>query len=209
MLKLWLVRHGQSVWNAQKRIQGVADPELSEHGLWQVQRLAQRMRDVPLDALCVSPQRRARQTAEAIAALNGAPIHIDERLKEHGMGMATGKTWEEVLQQWPHLERIARRGLAVYPHIPGAESLDERRARVSEVFAAIQDRYPDGSVAVVAHGGIFHTYMNMLFRLDPGTQQVPWIRFGNASLSLVALSDLGEVVIHFLNSTCHLEPEGA
>ncbi len=209
MLKLWLVRHGESTWNAQGLIQGLADPDLSERGLWQAQRLAHRLRNVDLDMLYVSPQRRARQTAEAIAAVNNVPIRIDERLKEHGMGEATGKTWQEVIQRWPHLDELARRGREVVFRIPGAETFAERCTRVSAVFGEIQDRHPHGNVAVVAHGGIFHTYMNLLFRLDVESQPYPWLRFGNASLTLVSLSELGEVVIHFINNTCHLETDGA
>ncbi len=211
MLRLWLIRHGQSTWNAARRLQGRADPPLSELGRWQARRVAETLTarvEHPL-ALYSSDQRRAMETAEPIAAALGLTIHPDPRLREHDMGEATGRTWEEVLEKYPHLLEIDAAGKSVLPHLPGAEPPEAARARITDVFDEIVARHgaEGGEVIVVAHGGVFRTYLGHIL----GLPDLPTLtlRFGNASITILEQNEHGNFYIAVLNERCHLWKEDA
>ncbi len=211
MLRLWLIRHGQSTWNAARRLQGRADPPLSELGRWQAQRVAETLAarvEHPL-ALYSSDQRRAMETAEPIAAALGLTLHPDPRLREHDMGEATGHTWEELLERYPHLLEIDAAGKSVLPHLPGAESPEAARARITDFFDEIIARHgaEGGEVIVVAHGGVFRTYLGHIL----GLPDLPTLtlRFGNASITILEQNEHGNFYIAVLNERCHLWKEDA
>ncbi len=211
MLRFWLIRHGQSTWNAARRLQGRADPPLSELGRWQAQRVAETLAarvEHPL-ALSSSDQRRAMETAEPIAAALGLTIHPDPRLREHDMGEATGHTWEELLEKYPHLLEIDAAGKSVLPHLPGAEPPEAARARITDFFDEIiaQHGAEGGEVIVVAHGGVFRTYLGHIL----GLPDLPTLtlRFGNASITILEQNEHGNFYIAVLNERCHLWKEDA
>ncbi len=200
-LRIWLVRHAQSEWNAEGRLQGRADPPLTALGREQAARVAARLAEVELVALYSSPQRRALETAQAVAEAVRLEPELDTRLQEFDMGEATGCLWDSLMERWPHLEEVARRGERVSRHIPGAEDGAAFHARVWDVMSEVQARHSEGEVAVVAHGGVFSEYLATLLHVQAG--YYPGLRFGNASLTLVAHYDDG-AAIHFVNETCHL-----
>ncbi len=202
-LRLWLVRHGESTWNAARRVQGWADPPLTEKGRWQARRVAERLGQLDeVTALYTSPQVRARQTAEAIAAATSvAPIE-DVRLCEHGMGEATGRNWDEIIDLWPHLLEYAHRGETVRPYIPETEPEEEFYTRVEAIFDEIIARHEKGDVVIVAHGGTFRGFLAAWFN-------VPWetylgLRFGNASVTLAEIEMPGWMNVLFVNDISHL-----
>ncbi len=203
-LRLWLVRHGESTWNADRRVQGWANPPLTERGAWQARQVAARLGKLDeVAALYTSPQVRAIQTAEAIAAATGIAPIVDARLREHGMGQATGHTWSEISDLWPHLLEYAHRGEAVRPHIPKTEPEEDFYARVEAVFDEFIARHEAGDVVIVAHGGAFRGFFTTWFN-------VPWetylgLRFGNASVTLAELKRPGWLDVHFVNDTSHLK----
>ncbi len=206
MRRLWLIRHGQSTWNAARRLQGRADPPLSELGRWQAQQIAPALEGRvrrPL-TLYSSDQRRAMETASPLAGHFGLEIIPDARLREHDMGVATGKTWEEVLEKYPHLLEIDAAGKSVLPHLPGAESPEAALARILSFFDEIIARHAaeEGDVIVVAHGGVFRTYIGHLLRLPDSPALT--LRFGNASISAVERDGHGNFYIVVLNERCHL-----
>ncbi len=201
-LRLWLVRHGQSTWNAEGRIQGWADPPLSAQGQWQAEQIAGRLASVELAAIYTSTQQRAVQTAQAIGTASGLTPIPDERFKEHGMGEATGHDWEWMIEKWPQLQEIASRGESIRPHIPGAEPLPVFNRRMRAAFAELREKHPTGDVVVVSHGGAFRVYLAFLLGVDE--KRDSGLRFGNASLTLVEFIAPGWTDIRFVNETCHL-----
>lgn len=202
-LSLWLIRHAQSTWNAERRVQGWADPPLTDLGRWQARQVAARLADVPLQAIYTSTLARARETAEVIATSTGAVVHPDERLREHGVGDATGWAWnsDDARVRWPHLAGAIDRGEPILAHVPGAEAMEPFLARILEAFAAIRAAHAEGHVAVVSHGGALRSY---LIDMLGAPQTASRLRFANASLSLVAFDALGRGEIWFLNDTCHV-----
>jgi len=200
--RIFLIRHGRSTWNAERRIQGQADPPLDGVGREQSRRLAERLRGEAPAVLYTSPLHRAQETAEIIGEALGVPVVPDERLKEYDVGDITGLTWEQIAEQYPD---VARRwaeepgGLV----IPGEEGSAPFRARVVAAFGDILSRHVKGPVGVVAHGGTLGTYLNHLIGLP--TRLSPF-RFANGSLSVVELNPV-RPRIALLNDTCHLGGE--
>ena len=199
MTRLFLIRHGRSVWNADHRIQGQADPPLDGVGREQARRLAERLREDAPVTLYTSPLQRAQETAEIVGEALGVPVVPDERLKEYDVGEITGLTWAQIEERYPEVARLwgeASESL----EIPGEEGNAPFRARVAAVFDEIGSRHAEGTAGVVAHGGTLGIYLNHLIGLP--TWLSPF-RFGNGSLSIVELNPV-RPRIALLNDTCHL-----
>lgn len=199
MTKLFLVRHGRSTWNAERRIQGKADPPLDEVGRQQARRLAGRLRGDPPIALYASPLQRARDTAEIVAGVLNVPVKIDPRLKEHDVGDISGLTWEQVQKRYPELSRRYERS-SEEVSFPGAEDDTSFRERVTAALDEILVQHEEEPICVVTHGGVLGTYLNHLIGLSSNFSP---FRFGNASLSIVDVNSTCPRVV-LLNDTCHL-----
>ena len=201
-MQLLLVRHAESTWNATGRIQGWADPPLTERGRSEAIRIARRLNgDGTIDALYSSSSLRALQTAQLIGEELGLTPRVDERLREESVGELRGLTAEEVKAQYPDFWRSwhedPRR-----PQIPGGESIESFLGRVVEVMEEIVSAHgPDTRVAVVSHGGTFGVYLAHLIGLDVHNWTPFW--FDNASLSVIGLDRVRPRIIS-LNDTCHL-----
>src|SRR5712671_5870809 len=104
--RLIVVRHGETVWNVEDKLQGQMDSELTPLGNAQSQALAERLSRCAISALYSSDLGRAGQTAELIAARTGQQIRFDARLRERHLGIFQGRTWAEVQRLFP--EDIAR-----------------------------------------------------------------------------------------------------
>jgi broad specificity phosphatase PhoE len=129
-MKLILVRHGQTLWNREKRIQGVTDIELSNRGKAQADCLARSLRDEKIDSIVSSPLKRAIQTAEAINRFHHLPIEPEEDLMELNMGDFEGIAFSEMIKD--HGDFLTRRiedpGSVVMPGA-GGESLADLQER--------------------------------------------------------------------------------
>jgi broad specificity phosphatase PhoE len=150
---IYLVRHGQTEWNLERRMQGRKESRLTPLGKRQAAAMAELLADMttiePPAAwrLVSSPLGRARQTAEAIAARLGLPVEIDERLAEISFGEWEGRLRDEVAPLHPEL--FATREWLVSP--PGGETFDDVRARAS-AWLGEQAPEPERRVIAVSHG---------------------------------------------------------
>ena len=151
MTELWLVRHGQTDWNTEFRIQGSIDKPLNATGIEQAHALAQKLADTHFDAIYSSPARRAHQTASAIAQLLGLPIRTDDRLKEISLGLWEGLTWQQVQDRYP--EMFAKRKSDPVHFAPeGAETYGDLARRMVQAANEIALSHPGKRVLVVSHG---------------------------------------------------------
>ncbi len=205
-LRLWLIRHGESTWNAIGRVQGWADPPLSELGEWQADQVAQRLANVELTTVYTSTLQRAFQTAQIIADRVGLTPVPDPRLREHGMGEATGMIWsrEAFFSWWPFLTEIANQGKPIRTHIPGAEPLDAFINRVNAAIHAIRQAHAEGDVAVVAHGGVLRAYLADLLNASLGSAE---FSIDNVSISQIEFTEAHFAKVRFVNDRCHLLAE--
>jgi len=144
MARILLVRHGQSVWNADGRWQGQADPPLSELGEEQAVAAAKAVGIV--DAIYASDLERARHTAELVAAQLGADVVVAPNLRERGAGDWEGRTRAEIDEGWPGFLESGRRPDGYEPD----DSVLERAFTALEAIAGAHD----GDVLVVTHGGV-------------------------------------------------------
>lgn len=148
-----LIRHGETAWNAEHRIQGNLDVPLSATGTWQAGRLAEFLRDERLDAIVASDLARAWMTAQPLAADRNLQVQPDPRLRERMFGVFEGKTLEQVAADHPQ-EFANWRARDPAWQIPGGESGHTFIARVLTAMREIAARFRGGRVAVVSHGGV-------------------------------------------------------
>jgi phosphoserine phosphatase len=192
-----LARHGESVWNAEKRFQGHTDIELSARGRAQAEALGRALRGYRVTAAYVSPFHRARETAEIALRESGVPLTVIEELRELSLGAWEGCTVEEIRAQ----EGDPYRAWLRAPHDcppPGGEPLpvvsDRVRAAVERI-AAEHGRGDD--VLLVSHGGVISVYACHL--LGCSFNQLWQLRVDNASLTVVRPPRIVS-----LNDTAHL-----
>jgi len=151
MTEVLLVRHGETLWNQQGRMQGQHDSPLTEVGVRQARLLGRRLKDVPFAALYSSDLERAYRTALSIADETGHDIVVDTRLRERHFGIFEGLTHTEIKLRYPeHYERFASRDPAFA--MPAGESALEFHARCLACVQEIAVRHAETSVVVVAHG---------------------------------------------------------
>lgn len=194
------IRHGESTWNQEGRIQGWSDAPLSELGRKQAERLARRLAGEPVRAIYASPLARAAETAEVIAARLRLGITLDPRLREYGLGDLEGLTGEEVAERYPEIHSAWRESDA-WVALPGEEGRQAFVERVWEAMEEIIRRHPDEAVVVVAHGGTVSIFLIGLLGLSEGRRS-PFF-FDNASITEVTFGSSRPRIIR-LNDTCHL-----
>ncbi len=150
MVRLTLIRHGQTDWNATGRWQGQADPALNEAGREQARQTARELRAQNIDALISSDLRRARETAEIIAEELGLRVVLEPRLREVNLGDWQGLYSDEIRARWlSEMQMWLEQPLAIRP--PNGESIRELAERVRAAVHDIAARYPDKRVGIVAH----------------------------------------------------------
>lgn len=158
--RLILLRHGQTEYNATRRMQGQLDTDLSETGRMQALTAAQALAGRSPLLLRSSDLRRARDTAEALAIATGLPVTTDVRLRETHLGQWQGLTHDDVDTQMPGARRAWRDDATWAP--PGGESRVEVAQRSVPVVHELLDELPgwgdgenaDAPVVLVAHGGV-------------------------------------------------------
>ena len=150
---LLLIRHGETAWNAEHRIQGRLDVPLSTTGVWQASRLAERLAGEAIDAVVSSDLARAWMTGVPLADAHGLSMVAEPRLRERVFGIFEGKTLDEIAAGHPE-EFAAWRARDVGWRMTGGESGTEFIGRVLQAMQEIAGTYAGRTVAVVTHGGV-------------------------------------------------------
>lgn len=151
MTELILIRHGETLWNQEGRMQGQRDSPLTELGERQARQLGLRLRDVSFDALYSSDLGRAYRTALTVSEATGHAVSVDIRLRERNFGIFEGLTNADIKARYPddHV-RFASRD----PHyvMPGGESALGFQQRCVRCLAEIAEKHRGASAVVVTHG---------------------------------------------------------
>jgi probable phosphoglycerate mutase len=163
--RILAVRHGETLWNRETRIQGFTDIDLSDHGRWQAQQLAQALREEPVAACYASDLSRARNTAQAVADVHGHMVHTDPGLRERCFGQFEGHTWTEIETQWPEASQAWRQRVPDWEP-QGGESLIRLQARVLTTLNRIAQRHLGEQILVVVHGGVLDILYRAATRMD-------------------------------------------
>jgi probable phosphoglycerate mutase len=199
--RLFLVRHGQSTWNREHRIQGQLDPPLSDDGRLQAVRAARRFAGHRFAGFYASDLQRAHQTAEVIGEAIAIPPTPSAGLREIFLGEWEGLTTEELAQRFP--ESWARwTAEPSWDVVPGGEGSVPFETRVNEELDAILARHEHGDVLVVTHGGVIQVALHRVVG-RPNHGLFPF-RIENASISVIEKRN-GRFVISSVNDTSHLD----
>jgi len=158
VLNLYLVRHGQTEWNVQKRMQGWKNSNLTELGKRNAIALGEKLKSVTFDAVYTSTSERAIETAELIMGNQNLLIESDENLREIFLGEWEGKTHEELKALYPEQYNNFWEHPANYKPFNG-ETFEEFNNRVSLVLQNIVSNHKKGTVLVVSHSVFLKSLM--------------------------------------------------
>jgi broad specificity phosphatase PhoE len=202
MLRLILVRHGETERNLEARLQGgKSDIPLNENGRKQAYSLGLALRGENLEAIYSSPLKRALDTAQAISSHHPLKVQTDPALAEIDMGFIDGFNLAEVKEnqtdfwkQW-HQENYS-------VALPGGESLLQVQRRAWGAVQGIIRHHREGSVVIVSHGISLQTIITAILEAPLPS----FIRFhlGVASITILNIDD-DKASLVMLNDTCHLE----
>jgi broad specificity phosphatase PhoE len=196
-VRLLLARHGESLWNAERRFQGSTDVPLSARGRAQAEALRRGLRPYRVRAAYASPFRRARETAELALQGTGVPVVVLDELRELCLGQWEGCTVDEIRARDGDPYVAWLRAPHDYPP-PDSEPLPVVSERVRAAVGRIAMAHPNGDdVLVVAHGGVISVYACHL--LGCSFNSLWRLRVDNASLTVVRPPRLVS-----LNETAHL-----
>ncbi|MEX0964852.1 MAG: histidine phosphatase family protein [Pseudohongiellaceae bacterium] len=161
-MELHLIRHGETDWNKERRVQGQSESQLTELGIQQATGLGQRLQHIPFDKIYCSSSQRTRQTAEHAFPGTGEIIYLDE-LREIFLGPWEGQLYADLAEhdseshqhfwQRPHLFRVS-----------GAENFFELQQRAIQAIASIEASHlsaaaRDCKIAMVSHGALIKSYL--------------------------------------------------
>ena len=204
MTKLYIVRHCEARGNIDRIFHGHTDSDISEKGKTQLERLAQRFQDVPLDAVYASPLKRTRLTAAAVNTYHDLPVHIHPGLIEIHGGYMEGRPWSEFPLTHPEDARLWN----MEPHLfipEGGEAMADVYDRIWKSVTEIAAVEAGHTVAVASHGCAIR---NLLCRAKgwpiSRLAEEPWC--DNTGVSLLEFENGGCRLV-FENDISHLDPE--
>ena len=204
MIRLFLVRHGITAWNASGKYQGQLDVPLSDEGREQVCRLRDRVRPVEFHCCYTSALVRAKESAAIVLEGRDCPAYASPDLNEMSYGRWEGLTRQEIRARYPEAwdAFLADRENQAPP---GGESAADLERRVRAFAGSLRTHLADGdvSILVAAHGGSLRTLIACY--LDLANRDARRIRLDNASLSIVEVY-ADDAIVSLLNDTSHLDP---
>ncbi|QSO45890.1 histidine phosphatase family protein [Alicyclobacillus mengziensis] len=180
MLELWVVRHGQTDWNLDRRIQGWTDVPLNNAGRIQAKKLGKHLEGIPFTALYTSDLLRARTTAAILQQHTGAPVTVDKRLREKYFGALEGKVRATPHPTTPAISaakaRCSRlvndskyRAALTHPLSarassgdPEAESDHALQERICAFLGDVRAHFTSGRILVVTHGGLIRALLDLV-----------------------------------------------
>lgn len=200
MVRIILIRHGETTWNIEGRYQGQEDTPLSPRGIAQGKRAAEALKDIPIDVCIASPLSRARDTCRFAADFHGLPVLTDERLTEISHGAWEGVLAEEIAAKYPKEFRLwhIRPDLV---QMPGGENLEDVRRRARAAFDDIAAKYDGKTVLAAAHDAVNKVILCDILGLSMAHF---WqIKQDNACINVIEY-DKGAWRLVLMNSTVHL-----
>jgi len=198
-LKLILIRHGETYWNAEKRIQGGdSDIELNDTGLNQAEKLATFFKNEPITAILSSPLQRALVTAEAIAGYHQLSVKVDQGLREIRVGELEGMFISDLSTTFSQflMQRWQERGST---KLPDGESLAELQQRAWKAIEPLLAQHNDGTLVVVSH--YFVTLAIILKALDLPLDCFTKFRVDQGGVSIIEIQNYGPRLVAFNNTS--------
>lgn len=200
MTRVYLIRHGQTVWNKEMKYQGHSDTALTEEGLRQARQVAQRFANEKIAAVYASDLSRAYNTAEAIAGKQGLPVATLPALREINFGVWEGLTYTAINEKWSDDMRV----LYTTPDelvIPGGETFRQLKERAGNAMDSLVKNHPDETIAVVSHGGTIRTILCAILNIH--LNHVWNIRQDNTAVNIIDYYS-EKTIVSLVNDAHHL-----
>jgi len=197
------IRHGETVWNAEMRMQGQLDTALSARGRWQAARVAEALEGEGIEAIFASDLARAFDTATAIADRLGLPIVVDTGLRERSFGIFQGFTYAEIDARWPAEALRWRRHDPDFGPAEG-ETLRDFHARAVATASRIAAGQHGRTIALVTHGGVLDSLYRAASHIELGAPR-SW-ELGNAAVNRLLYTPRGFSLVGW-SDTSHLDGE--
>lgn len=202
--RVFLLRHGQTAWNAERRLQGQLDVALDAVGQRQAAQLALALADEDLAAIYSSDLQRAHSTAQALARVVNLPVTQMAALRERGFGRLEGLTYAEVDALWPDdALRWRRREPDFGPG--GGEPLRAFYERSVAAVTRLSRPHAGQTIAVVAHGGVLDCLYRAASGIELGAPRT-W-QLANATVNRLLFTGEAFVVVGW-DDRAHLEAAG-
>ncbi len=202
--KIYIVRHGETQYNVDRRLQGWTDIPLNKNGKQQARKIADRLKTVPITVIYTSDHKRAKSTASAIAKVKNLKLHQTQKLREDRMGIFEGWQWEKepdpIRQALWDARNTARTTGDIHWKPEGGESLFEHSQRVKKILDSILAKHEDEIVVIVSHGGTINRIIEY-FGFKKHTDE--YIRFQNTSVTIITQKD-NKYSLDLLNDITHL-----
>lgn len=203
---IWLIRHGQTTLNKQRRYQGLTDSPLTPFGMQQAEALAHRLRRIPFSVAVVSPTGRTRATATVVLQGRTTPVIEDARWHETNHGRWEGLTYAEVRTQFPD-ESVARFADPLHGRAQGGESLAEVNDRVLEAWYTLLHDHRGGRILVVTHATPIQLILCHITGLSP-TDHWHW-RVDVGSLTALDVYSSEAIIVRTVNATPRPAQQGS
>lgn len=203
MTKVFLVRHGETIWNKELKYQGHTDTPLSDEGLRQANLVADRLAGEKLAAVYASDLSRAFITAGTIAARHDLAAIAVPDLREVQFGEWEGLTYEGINERWPE-EYVQLFHRTDEVRIPGGETFREVKERAAAAVARIVASHPGETIAIVSHGGTIRTII--CAALDIHLNHVWDMRQDNTAVNVLEYHHQRTILTLF-NDVHHLRPQ--
>ena len=158
MTRLYITRHGETIWNTQKRMQGHLDSELTDTGRRQAQQLSRVLEEIELDAIYSSSSGRTLQTAQIIAGKRNIPVIPMDSLREMGLGEWEGQVFTEVQKNYPEQYKNFWEAPHLYKPVGGEEFTDVRN-RIFDTLQSVISCHEGGNIMLVTHAISLKTIM--------------------------------------------------
>ncbi|WP_436763460.1 histidine phosphatase family protein [Streptosporangium sp. V21-05] len=199
---LYLLRHGETPLSVERRFSGLGDPELTPNGLAQAEAAAAKLAGRPygVQVIVSSPLRRARATAEIVAARAGLEVVVEEGLRETDFGDWEGHTFTEIQRRWPDELAAWLADPSAAP--PGGESFGEAARRVQATGDLLIERYEGKTILAVSH--VTPIKMLLRFALLAPLGALYRMHLDLSALSLIEYYADGPAVVKAFNDTSHL-----
>ena len=200
-VRLYLVRHGQTIANAERRFQGHKDFPLSEIGEEQARRVANRLANITLDCIYSSDLGRAITTAEVVAANHGIEVQQNKLFREYSWGVFDGLTLADAEDRYPHVmkKNVEDWGMV---DIPEKEVYSEFLVRAENALQLLIDRHMGKQVLVVSHGRFLNAFMTKILRMK---EETIWaFAFVNTAITIIDVTHSRSPKVRLFNDTNHL-----
>lgn len=200
--RIYLVRHGETEWNATLRYQGHTDVPLSDQGRRQAELLGRRLATLKFDGFYASDLVRAHETARIISQHHNQEIKTLPELRELNFGSWEGLDINEIKGQYPEeIKKWWEKPLLT--KIPGGESLNEMVKRTTAAVKKIVESHQKGRVVLVSHGGVIRSVVGTVLGMDLNKY---WrLRQDNACLNIIDFPEWDKGILMLFNDRSHLE----